>query len=257
VRHPLLVLIPLLLLAGAGVAIGLERDPVYTAKARVNVGRADVAPFVLQSVVGGNAALAASYARVIATQKVIVGAARRSSTTPDEARERLAASPIPGSTLIQVEATGPGEADAVTLANAGSRSLIAYVTDVNVSRTTRAAFRRYRRAQADVERAQRRILALRQRGSGSEVADELSKAIVDLQAAKLRASNLANQYRASSGDPSGGSPLRLIAPAASASSDRAATLQRLILIGVAAGLVLGLGLALLVANRGRLRALRE
>jgi capsular polysaccharide biosynthesis protein len=253
VRHPIVTLLPIVLLAGAGVAIGLERDPVYTAKARVNVGRADVAPFVLQSVVGGNATLAASYARVVSTEKVVRGAARRSGVTPQQAADGLDASPIPGSTLIQVEATGAGEAEAVSLANGGARSLIAYVTSVTGSREKRAAFRRYRRAQAEVERTQLRVIALRRRGPSAA----LSRALVDFEAAKLRASNLANQYRGTAGDPTGGSPLRLIAPAASASSDRASTLQRLILIGVAAGLVVGLGLALLVSNRGRLRAMRE
>jgi capsular polysaccharide biosynthesis protein len=253
VRHPILTLLPLVLLAAVALVIGLQRDPVYTAKARVNVGRADVAPFVLQSVVGGNATLAASYARVISTEKVIRGAARRGGVTPQEAADGLDASPIPGSTLIQVEATGQSTAQAVSLANGGARSLISYVTSVTASREKRAAFKRYRRAQAEVERVQLRLVKLRKGG----VSPALSRALVDLEAAKLRASNLANQYRGTAGDPTGGSPLRLIAPAATASSDRASTLERLILIGVAAGLVLGLGLALLVTNRARLRALRE
>jgi hypothetical protein len=255
VRRPLLVLLPLVVLIGAAIWIGLARDPVYTAEARINVGRADVAPFVLQNVVAGNAALAASYARVIATERVIDDASRRSDVSPGETFERLDASPIPGSTLIQVEATGPDEREAVSLANAGARALIAYVTKINRSRTTRAAFRRYRRAQAEVQRAQERVIVLRQRGAGAR--DELAAALVDYEAARLRASNLANVYRGTTGDPTGGSPLRLIAPAATADSDRGTTLQRLILIGAAAGLVLGLGIALLVANRARLRALRE
>jgi hypothetical protein len=85
----------------------------------------------------------------------------------------------------------------------------------------------------------------------------LARALVDLDAAKLRASNLSNIYRSISADPTSGSPLRLIAPAATASSDRRQVLEQLILLGLAAGIVIGLGIALLRANRGRLRAMRE
>jgi hypothetical protein len=254
VRHPVLTLLPVVLLVAVAGYIGLARDPVYTAKARVNVGRTDVPAYVLQNVVGGNQALAASYARVISTEKVVRDAARRAHVAPAKASSRLDASPIPGSTLIQVEGTGPNNDDAVALANAGSQALIAYVTRVTRDRESAAALKRYKEAQARVQKLLRRVRSLFRQGS-SRLSD-LSRAQVDFEAAKLRASNLANLYRATTADRST-SPLTLIAPASSASSDRATTLERLALIGLAGGLVLGLALALLRANRGRLRAMRE
>jgi hypothetical protein len=253
-RHPILTILPVLLLVGAALYVGLARDPVYTAKARINVGRTNVPAYVLQNVVGGNQALAASYSRLIATEKVVRDAARRTGTPPLETRDRLDASPIPGSTLIQVEGTGPNERGAVALANAGSQSLIKYVTKATRDRESRVAFKRYKAAQARVQRLQRRVRFLFAQGRKRQA--DLNRAEVDFEAAKLRASNLANLYRTSTADP-GASPLSLIGPAASASSDFGTTLERLVLIGLAAGLVLGLGLALLSANRDRLRALRE
>jgi capsular polysaccharide biosynthesis protein len=255
VRRPLITLLPVLLLVGAAVYVGLARTPVYTAQARVNVGRTDVAPYVLQSVIGGNQALAVSYARVIAAHSVVKAAGRDAGTGTRAAASRLSASPVPGSTLIQVEATGPRTGDAVALANAGSRALISYVEKATRDTTSNGALSRFRAAQADMTRIQRKVNSLQ--AKGPKRASDLARAQVDLEAAKLRASNLANVYRASAADPSSGSPLTLIAPAASASSDFASTLERLVLLGVAAGLVLGLGLALLAANRGRLRAMRE
>jgi hypothetical protein len=95
------------------------------------------------------------------------------------------------------------------------------------------------------------------RGPGRRRALAFARTEVDFVAAKLKASNIANLYRASTSDQAGGSPVRLIAPAASASSDSRTMLERLILIGVVGGLVIGLALALLRANRGRIRAMRE
>jgi hypothetical protein len=255
VRHPIVTLFPIVLLAAAAVYVGLDRAPEYTAKARINVGRTDVPPFVLQNVVGGNQALAASYSRAISAAPVAVAAARATGRTPADARDHLDATPIPGSTLIQVEAKGPAASDAIALSNAGARALISYVALVSRDRKSAGALRRFRIAQAQAQRLQRRLTSLQTKGAKRK--SDVARVQVDLDAAQLRASNLANLYRASTGAGDGGSPLNLIAPAATAGSDRKTTLERLILIAVAAGLVLGLGLALLVANRRKLRSMRE
>jgi capsular polysaccharide biosynthesis protein len=255
VRHPILTIVPILLAVGAGVFIGLERSPEYTAKSRIQVGRTDVPAYVLQNVVGGNQALAAAYARVIATTPVVTKAARAAGISASEVRSRVDATPIPGSTLIQIEAKGSSKRGSIVLANESARSLISYVSDVSRDTRGRQAFKRFRQARAEVIRLQRRAGALSRKVPLPTKA--LSSTLVDLDGAKLRASNLSNIYRSISADPTSGSPLRLIAPAATASSDRRQVLEQLILIGLAAGVVVGLAIALLVANRGRLRAMRE
>jgi uncharacterized protein involved in exopolysaccharide biosynthesis len=253
-RHPFMTLLPLVLLVAGAVYLGTERDPTYTSNARVNVGRADVPAYTLQGVVAGNTQLAGSYALTIGAAPVAEQAAGETGLTPAQASSRLGATLVPGSTLIQVEAEGPSSREAIALANAGAQALIDYVTDVNRNTESRRFLRQYRDAQREVQGLQRRVERL-QRG-GRRRRDELGRAQISLDAAQLRASNLANLYRASSIEPTTTSPLTLIAPAAKADSDRRDILEQMIIIGGAAGLILGLGLTLLRSNWGRLRTLR-
>jgi hypothetical protein len=127
------------------------------------------------------------------------------------------------------------------------------VETVNRDDRSRGLLERYRRAQTEVVRLQRRVDAL----GPTARPDDVTRARIAVAAAKLRVSNIANVYRGTNSDPASGSPLRLIAPAASAKSDFRTVLEQTLLIGLAAGLVFGLGLALARANRGRLRAMRE
>jgi hypothetical protein len=164
---------------------------------------------------------------------------------------------VPSSTLIQVEATGPNERDAVALANSGSESLIRYVQRIEKQGGAREALATYRRNQARVVALQRRVQSLSRPAAARKQRAKLQKASVDLEAAKLEAENSANLFRAAEGAAPASASLSLIAPAADARSDYRDKLQQLILLGIAAGLVLGLALALLRANRGVLRSMRE
>ena len=64
-RYPLFAIVPVVALVLAGLAVGLLRSPVYTAEARISVGRVDVPAYTLQGVTVGNSTLAASYARAL------------------------------------------------------------------------------------------------------------------------------------------------------------------------------------------------
>jgi hypothetical protein len=256
-RHPIIAILPVLLLAGGAVYLGVERDPEYTAKARVNVGRTDVPAYTLQNVVIGNQAIAASYSRVVGTEPVTTRAGRVSGVGAGEAQDRLSASPVPQSTLIQVEATGTNERDAVALANAGAESLIRYVQRVERQGGSRVLLDRFRAAQRRVSRLERRVQSLSSGNNAKKNRDKLQDAQVDLDAARLTAQNAANTYRLNEGASPASASLSLIAPAAEADSDYREKLEQLILLGVVGGLVIGLGLALLRANRRALRSLRE
>jgi hypothetical protein len=253
-RHPIIAILPILLLTGGAVYLGVERDPEYTAKARVNVGRTDVPAYTLQNVVIGNQAIAASYSRVVGTEPVTTRAGRISGVGAGEAQDRLSASPVPQSTLIQVEATGMNERDAVALANAGAESLIRYVQKTERQGGSRELLNRYRVAQRRVSQLERRVQTL---STGKKNRNKLQDAQVDLDAARLTAQNAANTYRLNEGASPASASLTLIAPAADADSDYREKLEQLILLGVVGGLVIGLGLALLRANRRALRSLRE
>jgi uncharacterized protein involved in exopolysaccharide biosynthesis len=245
-RHPFLATIPVIVLVGIAAFIGLTRDPTYTAESRISVGRVDVPAYTLQGVIVGNATLASGYARTIDAEPVVGPAGNAVGLSPSEARDRLSASPIPETTLIRVEADGPDQAQAVRLSNAGSRSLINYVEDLNRQQQSSGLLRQFRAARARVERSKTTVdrLAANPRPNRAR----LEKARLDFASAQLQADTLGNQYRALQGGPDAQNLLQFVAPAAEAKSDRRSMFQRLLLIGLAAGVLVGLALALLREN---------
>jgi capsular polysaccharide biosynthesis protein len=254
-RHPFLTLLPMIVLVAGAAVLGFQRDPEYTSKARISVGTTDVNPFLLQEVVSGNQALAASYSRAIATADVVTAAAAKTGLAPATAADRLGASPVIGTTLIQVTATGPSRQAAVALANAGAQSLIAYVRSINRTNDAGELFKQYQKAQALTRRLERRTQALIH--SRKQDSPAITRARIKQDAADLKATDLANRYRAASGTSNQVSQLALLAPAANAESDRQDVITQLILVAAVGGLVLGFTLVLLLANWRILRALRE
>jgi capsular polysaccharide biosynthesis protein len=229
----------------------LTRAPTHTAEARITVGRIDVPAFSLQGVVIGNQTLAGSYARLIGARPVTRRAGRAVELGPDEARGDLRASPIPGSTLIRVEADADSDVRAIRLANSGSRALIAYVEDLNRRQQSSGLLRRYKRAQNLTDRRRAALERLKRGGRAGQAT--LQRARVNLLSAQLRSQRLSQLYAAGGEDPSPASLLQLANPADSADSDFMSVLERLLLVAVAAGLAIGVGLALLKANGDRLR----
>ena len=127
--HPWLVgaLAALGLVAGAGV--GYVHPPSYTADAHLIVGRTsglaeDQVPGLAASVQG----LAADYARLITASNVV-------GDTLANLHSRslggtLTATPIPLSSIIDVQATASTRAAALRIANAGAAALVTVVTQV-------------------------------------------------------------------------------------------------------------------------------
>lgn len=254
-RYPLIALLPVVVLVVAALIIGLVRDPHYTSQARVSVGRVDVPAYTLQGVVVGNSTLAAGYARAITAQPVVAAAAQATQLSEAKVRSRLEASPVPGSTLIRVDAEGDSAAGALELANAGAKGLIAYIEQLERDQQQTGLLAEYRKSRGLVDEARERFTQLQE--ADDEDTSRVRQARVDLELARLKTSGLKNRVRFDTAGESGlASVLQLLAPAAEADSDRSSILQRLILIAVAAGAVLGAGLSLVRANRG-LRGLRR
>jgi len=250
IRHPFAAALPVVFLVAVALVIGLTRSPKYVSEARISVGRVDVPAFTLQNVVTGNQALAASYSRAMDVQKVMRDAGRRVGITPDQARSRLYASPIPSSTLIRVEASGKSRKDAARLANAGSRALIRYVTALQVRQQNNGLLEDYKHAQLLTDHRREDLGKLLKRKARKGL---IETARLELLAAQLRSQRLSTLYNNANSGPTPPSPLQLLAPANSASSDFGSMLQKLLLIAVAAGLVIGVGLALALSNGARIR----
>jgi capsular polysaccharide biosynthesis protein len=253
-RHPGLVILPVVLLVGAAVAVGLMRTPQYTGEARISVGRADVPAYTLQGVVIGNATLAASYARAVAAPSVVRSGARAAGITTAEARTLLTGSQVPNSTLIRVEGRGRTNRQARRLANGAAAGLIRYVSKLNVEQQDNGLLDRYRSAQRRTDRQRRRVRALTEKyGRDSR---RVEKARLDLLTAQLNSQTLSTRVVQNAGQPNQ-NLLQLVVPATDAASDRRSVLSRLVLVALAAGLLLGLALALLRSNGELIRHTRE
>lgn len=250
----MLAVLPVVLLVAAAVAVGLLRDPVYSSEARINVGRTDVPAYTLQEVVLGNATLAASYARAFEAPQVIAAGARAAGISEEDARGRVLGSQVPRSTLIRIDAIGDSAEEARELANGVAEGLIDYVRVLNVRQQETRLIERYRQAQRRTDRARRRYQAARRDAPDSSRAVEQAR--LDLLTAQLRSQTLSTRVVQTGATPAQNA-LQLVVPAADAASDRNSVLGRLVLIALAAGVLLGIALALLRANAALLRARRE
>ena len=253
-RHPLLAVLPVIALVAAAVAVGLLRDPVYTSEARINVGRTDVPAYTLQEVVLGNATLAASYARAVDAPQVIASGARAAAIPIEEARAQVFGSQVPRSTLIRIEAAGSSVREARDLVNGVANGLIDYVRVLNVRQRDTQLEAQYRDAQRRTDGARRRHAAVA--AEQPETSRAVERARLDLLTAQLRSQTLSTRLVQSGAAPAQNA-MQLVVPAVDASSDRNAVLSRLVLIALAAGILLGVVLALLRANAGLLRARHE
>lgn len=257
-RRPLWVLIPLLLLTGAGIAAGLLRAPVYQAESRLLVGRVNPGTPTLPGFVQASTALADAYSRSIAAAEVVDPVAARLGLAPLTAASRLVASPVPQSPVIRVIGEGSTAGGAIALSALASRALTRYVTRLNAtSGNERSLLAAYRRAAGVVSRASAQVDLLSAdyaRHPTPAAADALDAARADRDAAQLRARAIGTAYagdQQSFGASTG--IVSVLALARQASSDRLHMLELLAFAGLLVGAVLGLGFAWLREQRSTRR----
>ena len=248
-RYPLVVVLPMLLLAGLGVAAGLHRSPTYTATAE-NVVQA-FSPSVAQLPGAIQAAqdLASNQSRLIDSDGVVGPLARRFDTTSGYVSAHVSATPIPESTVIRIEADALSQADAIALANAAARSFATYVNQqtrtgadgddiLEQYRAASAAYQREFAAKQGVDRA----------GEAASPAARLRVAS-GVDAALLRREALSAQYQAVISSQASAPTVKTFVAARSATSDRWRMLEIYVFAGAIAGLLIGAALATLLANR--------
>jgi capsular polysaccharide biosynthesis protein len=252
-RHWLVVIVVTVLLTGAGVFAATLSNPVYTAEARLAVGRIDVsAPGAIATFATATTALASQYSRSIDARGVTVRAARRTGLTPNQVAARVSATPVPESPVIRVLAAGSTEGQAVTLANAAGDGLVAFTTQLNRSNPDAARMLgQFRATSSQVVRLRTRVgtLRRRQRNAPSRAnRRRLDQARVDLDVAELRLSTVRAAYNAATSTQASTQLVQMLTPASAATSNRSRRIQFYGFIGFAAGLALGLALATLRAN---------
>lgn len=135
--HSVLVAAAAILGLAAGAGAGYEHPPSYSAQAELIVGRTsslaeDQIPGLAQAVQG----LASNYARLINTSSVVSAteSTLHSTSLPGSLTASLpgslTASPVPESSVIDVIANSPTQAQALSLANASATALVTVVTQL-------------------------------------------------------------------------------------------------------------------------------
>ena len=247
-RRPRLVALALLLALAAALAAGLARAPVYTATARMRVAGFDVSvPGALTGYATTAVALAATYSFSIDEPSVVGAVARELRVPRGEVAAALSASPLPQSPVFRVRAEAAAPRRAVALANAGARALARERLGIASAADRAARLRAFRRAAAALATA-RAGLRARQADAATTPA-ALARAEADVAAAQVALDARRSAYLSGAQSTTATPSVQLIAPARAASGDRGATLELLLVVGLAAGLAAGLALAVLAERR--------
>lgn len=247
-RHPFLVLLPMIVLVGAAIALASQRAPTYTAEARLGVGRLDVPSQAVPGVVSASQSLAATYSRLVKAEGVVDPVAARVGLTSGQVSAALSASPIPESPIVRIEATGASAAVAERLANLAGSVLTRFVAKLNSAGDQDLLIAEYRNAAGELTAAQIARDAAQEeegRASSEEARLALAEATADYEVASLRLANLRERISQSAQEDPGADTITTLNTAAGAVSDEDEVLQRMVALGLLAGLAFGIVLALI------------
>jgi capsular polysaccharide biosynthesis protein len=242
-RHVVLLLVPVVLLVAGAVAYGLNRTPEYTSEARVNVGGLNLTD---QSIPGYTTAvqqLSVAYARSIDAAAVVDPVARKLGMTPNDVLDRISATPVQGSAVLRIRATGTDATTARRLADAATDSLIAYALELNAGRgTSEVLLARFQQASRDFQNARSQLARAPARGSARERLETRT------DIARLEMQTAGFLYQQSQAGQATTNIVQKLTPGGRATSDRDAMLKDLIAGALIAGLLIGVGLAVAREN---------
>lgn len=248
--HWPIVLASVVVFVALAVVLGMRRQPEYTAQARLSVGRifvdnAAAVPGVLQA----SQSLASNYSRAIGATAVV----RRARQLAGVNDGSIAATPLPGSTLITVSGRAGSARSAIRLANAGSAALIEYVGgQSHTGLDAQVALTRFRYAALNYQRRVEAATELKRTFAAdptSVTQDDLDRASAAVQAARLRRDAVASAYQTLVEGATSSPTLEPFSRATGAASDRRRKLEILVFIGLVAGLAVGGALAMVHITR--------
>ncbi len=256
-RYPLLVIIPVIVLAAVGYVLAGKKHTTYKAESQVLIGQpAPGSAGELPGIVEAEQSLAGIYAREIDFDQVLVPLAHQLNTSPADVASRLSASPDPQSPLIRIFSTGRTSSEAVALANGAATKFAASMNAITQNNgPTNQASTSYQRAVITYQRALAKQHRIQQQitNNGSDVSASsnpaLMQAIVATQVAQLHQATLATQYQNLLSTQGSAPTLSVFESAAGATTNHASNLEIYVFGGVIAGLLIGGALATLVANR--------
>ncbi len=239
--------IAVVLITALAIAAGFLRNPDYTAEAKLAISETAGGAAGLAGFAANSQSLASGFSQAVNAPGVVRRVARRLDLPQGEVRSNITASSTVGSPVVRIQAVSTSASSAVSLANATSAALIAYVNGVNDGEgaTQEPLLKKFRAATVRVNRLRSRVKALG--ASGSDSAD-LNKARATRDAAELVAGAASAAYKASQEGRASASRLQVLSPAGQASSDRTSKLQLLGFIGLLIGIAVGATLASIRAN---------
>ncbi len=253
-RHPLLALLPVVLLIGAAIAVSSQRKPTYNAESRVAIGSFSPSEQSAPGAAYAGTQFASAYARAITAEDVLRPVARQTHLTPGQVSSQLSATPVPDSPFLRIQATGATAQQAEGLASAATGALTDYVRRSGVTSTqTSRLLARFRAAQAKAESAatasDRAKKAVNRNPNDASARNRLEKAQTDVETTSLKARGLRAAYLEQAQSTTSGIPVRVLNQADSAASDAGQKLRLLLTVAAAAGIALGVALATAVAAR--------
>jgi len=257
VARPFLVVLPVLVLLVPALALALARQPVYSAESRLLVGGFNVEAQAVPGFVEASRTLAETYSRLVPTRAVEERVAEILDLDVDQVTGNIDATSVPESSIIKVVGEGNDSAEAIRFAAAAAQALEDYADQAASSTDLEVLLDEFRQASLTLNTTTARRDALQRqyeaRVEAGSVTDNdleaLAAAEADVDRAQLEADTLASVY-AEARDRSGGSGnIDLVAPATAAGSDRSKNLQLAIAGPVLLGIIAGVALATLVANR--------
>ena len=258
-RHWIIAALPVIVLVGGAIAAAYERSPVYTAETRLATGRIDAsAPESLAGFTAASQSLAETYSRSIRNDSVIKAVAKSTDIDRDVVRSRLSAAPIPESPVFTVRAEALSALTAVKISNAAGRALVEQVERTGQSNpNAEGLLSEYQKA--SLAQATARIV---ERRAGEAYADvdsaaneeRLLEAQSELSTATLRVDSTRSAYIAGRQGEGSAATVQVVERATSARSDRYSVMQLWVFVAGVAGVVAGIALALLRANRRARRA---
>lgn len=246
-RYWYLVVAPVIVFVIIAGVVASARAPTYTAEARLMVGRLDLSTAgAVQGFAGAAQDLAQSYPLAISADGVVDPLAKQFGTTPNAIRSRLSASDVPESSIVRITATGTSASDAITLVNAASKSLTAFLTKFNRDNPDEPHLLRLLRA-AEVKLQADKAAA--PQGVQNPVTPSQQRALATLASQQAIVNAIAANYQSSVLTQAVSSLLQPLVSAHTASNDRKNKLEIAVFAALVAGLVVGLALATLWANR--------
>jgi hypothetical protein len=257
VARPFLVVLPVLVLLVPALVVALARPPVHTAEARLLVGGLNVEAQAVPGFVEASRTLAETYSRLVSTRAVEERVAAILQVDVEDVVGHVDATSVPESSIIKVSGEGDDAESAVRFAAAAAQALDDYADEAATTAELDALLDEFRQASLTLNQAIARRDALDRQynarldaGSATDAdLEALTAAQADLDRARLEADTLATAYSEQRELSTGSGNLDLIAPASHGGDDRGRNLQLAIAAPVLLGLIAGVALATLVANR--------